>query len=136
MGSSDGFIHEIFSGSDNAGASASFTFQTKYYDQIPGTNKHYQALVLDIDTNNLSVTPTVLYDVGDASEALSAFSTAVRSKKILKLSAARARKAKNVSLKLEGTVSRTVKSGTRVPSVRLFQLGVLYNKLKQRVRIG
>lgn len=137
MGGVDGFIYRMDEGTDlTEGLTSTFTYQTKFFDQLPGMNKHFQAVGIDIDTDGLSITPTVLYDNGEASETITAITTTDRDRVIRRLDSARARKARNISLQLSGTYTRTKKSSGSLPSIRLFQFGVYFEPLPQRVKVA
>jgi hypothetical protein len=135
MGDTSGFIYELLTGTTNDGGTATFTFQSKFYDPAPGFNKHFKAITLDIETNGQSITPVVEFDSGNSSETLSSLSTSGRASKILKLSSAAARKARNISIKLSDTVQNS-KTSTGEPAVRLLKLIGTYEPLPQRLRIG
>jgi len=136
MGGTDGFIYQLESGDDNNGGSVSFAFQTKFFDPAPGFNKHFQAIVLDADTDGLSITPSVQFNNGEDSETLSQVSLAGRQSKVLGLFSARARKARNISIVINGTLSRSMQSDNATPSVRVFKVGLMYEPLKQRLGIA
>ena len=134
-GDSSGFVKTLddLSATNDATASVSWAFQTKFFDHARGSNKSYVALELEIDTSGQSVTPTVYFD-GDMSTgtALTAISTSSRGMAYVPIVAAAARKARSISLKLSATLTTVNESNS--PAVTLYGGKFYVEALKQRSR--
>ena len=134
-GDSSGFIKTLddLAATNDATASVSWAFQSKFYDQRRGSNKSYVGLELEIDTSSQSVTPTAYFD-GDTTTgvALAAVSTAKRDVVYVPIVTAAARKARSISVRVSGTLATINESGS--PAVTLYGGKIYIEELKQRSR--
>ena len=134
-GDSAGFIKKLddLTATNDATASVSWAFQTKFFDQKRGDNKSYVGLELEIDTSSQSITPTVYFDNNTTSgTALTAVSTTARDVVYVPILASAARKARNISVKLTGTLATVNESNS--PAVTLYGGKLYLDVLKQRSR--
>lgn len=135
IGDSSGFVRLIENATDDAGSSVAWAMQTKYVDPKRMSNKTFGAIELDIDTSGQSITPTVLFNQGGSSAALTAISTTTRTKVYCPIAASSgSRKGHNISVKLTGTLTTINESGS--PAVTLYGIKIYYETLQQRARVS
>ena len=135
-GDNTGFasLLDDWNGSTGGGSAVNFDFQTGYIDLQRGSNKAIWSLEFFVDTDGQSLTPSVYYDNGVASETLAAFSTTGLQRVQRSLQATNSRKAQNFSVRLNGSINPVNVSGQ--PQIQLVHIKVKYDIRTGRAREG
>lgn len=136
MGDSSGFVSLLddWNGTNGGGIPINFDFQHGYQDLQRGSNKALWALEFFLNTNGQTLTPSVYYDAGIASETLPAITTTGLQRVVRPVEASQARKMQNFSFRLNGSLSKVNTSGT--PSVQIVHVKALYDTRTGRARTG
>lgn len=107
-GTSDGKVLTLESGNDDAGSSFTVTYQSKYFDDgAPDTEKTFEDLTLEIDTNGQTLT-VVAYTNNGTSNAIGTVSTSGRTRVVLQMNSGLGIQARNISIQISGAISSTV----------------------------
>lgn len=136
MGDALGFISHLddWTAPGAAGGALNMDFQSGYYNFARGSNQSIWALEFFLLTNGQNVTPSVYYDNGVASETLPAISTTSMMRVVRPLQNSVARKAQNISVRLNASSSAVNVSGT--PQIIINSVKVMYDVRQGRARTG
>lgn len=136
-GDSAGFIKTLddLAATNDATASVSFAFQTKFFYPKRGNNVSFTGLELEIDTSSQNITVEGFFD-GDMATTVSigTASNAARGLVYLPIPAGASRKARSCSIKISGTLATVNESNS--PAVTLHSGKLYLEELKQRSRTG
>lgn len=136
MGDASGFVSLLddWNGAKAGASPVNFDLQTGYQNFQRGSNQAFWALEFYINTNGQSVTPFVYYDGGENSEQLPVISTSSMQRVVRPLQATNARKAQNISIRLNASVSTANVSGT--PQIILNSIKPYFQVYTGRARTG
>src|SRR5882757_1739199 len=136
MGDNAGFVSLLddWNGANSGGVATNFDFQSGCVDLQRGSNKSLWALEFLLDTDGQSLTPSVYYDSGTASETLAPLSTVGLQRVVRTVQATNARKMQNFSWRLNGSINPVNKSGQ--PQIQIVHVKALYDIRTGRARTG
>lgn len=136
MGDASGFVSLLddWNGAKAGSASVNLDLQTGYQNFQRGSNQAFWALEFYINTNGQAVTPFVYYDGGENGEQLSAITTSSMQRVVRTLQATNARKAQNISIRLNASVATANVSGT--PQIILNSIKPYFQVYTGRARTG
>lgn len=136
VGDSNGFISLLddWNGATQAGQSANFDFQHGYQNLQRGSNAVLWALEFYLDTDGQSLTPSVYYDGGTASETLAPIVTANLQRVVRPVASPVSRKMQSFSWRLNGSVNPINSNGS--PQIQIVHVKALYDVRTGRSRTG
>lgn len=136
MGDASGFVSLLddWNGANAGGSAVNLDFQTGYQNFQRGSNQAFWALEFYINTNGQAVTPLVYYDGGENNETLPAITTSSMQRVVRPLQSSNARKAQNISIRLNASISTANVSGT--PQIILNSIKPYFSVYTGRARVG
>jgi hypothetical protein len=136
MGDALGFVSLLddWNGAQAGSVPLNFDVQTGYNNFARGSNQAMWALEFYINTNGNSVTPYVYYDGGESSEVLAPIVTTSMQRVVRPLQASASRKAQNISVRFNASLTQANISGT--PQILINSIKPYFDIRVGRARTG
>ena len=136
VGDGNGYVYLLddWNGTTQGTSNVNFDFQHGYQDVQRGSNKSLWAIEFFLNTNGQSVTPTVYYDNGAASEPLASISTTGLQRVLRTIESSNSRKMQNFSVRFNASLSAVNSSGT--PQIQIVHVKPFFDVRVGRARTG
>jgi hypothetical protein len=109
IGKTNGNIYQVETGTTDDGTAIAISLQTKFLDLgIPGADKIWSDMSLDLDTGGQNISMQLIFNNGDVSDSIQTVNTASRTLTPVSIFSGAGEKALNCQLKITGSVSSQV----------------------------
>ncbi len=108
-GKSNGAVHTLETGTQDAGSNINIDFFSRYMDQgVSDNEKTYEDFTIDIDTGNQALAVTAYFNDGSASVSLGNVTTTGRTRVVLQIDSAEGYISRNIAIRITGSISSAV----------------------------
>jgi hypothetical protein len=108
-GRSNGAVHTLETGTQDAGSNINIDFFSRYMDQgVSDNEKTYEDFTIDIDTGNQALAVTAYFNDGSASVSLGNVTTTGRTRVVLQIDSAEGYISRNIAIRITGSISSAV----------------------------